>query len=216
MKNDRTNGNIYDKVLNALALQKTEHMISRKGLPVIFGFMLAAGFGSCGTGKDPKAVYPQAAVSNLDTRATSGFTALLHNYYQLKDALVQTNSKNADGAATAMLQRIRDIRTLTDSSWVTRDSLLQGLDSIAYNLDKILAVTDESCERKRIYFKPVSETLYDVLRLIQLRHVTIYHTFCPMAFREKGAFWLSEDPEIRNPYFGAKMIECGEVIDTLQ
>jgi hypothetical protein len=36
-----------------------------------------------------------------------------------------------------------------------------------------------------------------------------------MAFDNKGAHWLSNNPEIKNPYFGKKMLECGEVTDTL-
>jgi len=28
---------------------------------------------------------------------------------------------------------------------------------------------------------------------------------------DKGAMWLSETTEIRNPYFGGKMLECGVV-----
>jgi Cu(I)/Ag(I) efflux system membrane fusion protein len=36
-----------------------------------------------------------------------------------------------------------------------------------------------------------------------------------MAFDNKGAYWLSDQAKIRNPYFGDKMLECGEVKDTL-
>lgn len=35
-----------------------------------------------------------------------------------------------------------------------------------------------------------------------------------MAFDNKGAFWLSEIEEIRNPYFGEAMLNCGEVHET--
>jgi hypothetical protein len=31
-----------------------------------------------------------------------------------------------------------------------------------------------------------------------------------MAFDDKGAYWLSEMKEIRNPYFGDRMLKCGE------
>jgi Cu(I)/Ag(I) efflux system membrane fusion protein len=36
-----------------------------------------------------------------------------------------------------------------------------------------------------------------------------------MAKNGKGAFWLSEIRNIRNPYFGNKMIDCGETKETL-
>jgi len=34
--------------------------------------------------------------------------------------------------------------------------------------------------------------------------------FCPMAFNDRGAYWLQRDNQVRNPYFGAKMFRCGE------
>ncbi|MBD3391520.1 MAG: DUF3347 domain-containing protein, partial [Chitinivibrionales bacterium] len=41
-----------------------------------------------------------------------------------------------------------------------------------------------------------------------------YLAFCPMAFGNKGAYWLQTGKEIRNPYFGAKMLKCGEIRET--
>lgn len=40
---------------------------------------------------------------------------------------------------------------------------------------------------------------------------TIYRVYCPMAMDNKGAYWLQAEPAIRNAYFGAKMLRCGEV-----
>ena len=37
-----------------------------------------------------------------------------------------------------------------------------------------------------------------------------------MANNNKGAFWISADTEIRNPYYGDAMLTCGSVIDTVQ
>jgi Cu(I)/Ag(I) efflux system membrane fusion protein len=42
----------------------------------------------------------------------------------------------------------------------------------------------------------------------------VYKEYCPMAFDNKGAYWLSESEEIRNPYFGKSMLTCGEVTTT--
>jgi Cu(I)/Ag(I) efflux system membrane fusion protein len=36
-----------------------------------------------------------------------------------------------------------------------------------------------------------------------------------MAFNNKGAYWLSNEREIKNPYFGSEMLECGSVEDSL-
>jgi Cu(I)/Ag(I) efflux system membrane fusion protein len=44
----------------------------------------------------------------------------------------------------------------------------------------------------------------------------IYVQHCPMADSNKGADWLSTEKNIMNPYFGASMLTCGEVTNTIQ
>jgi Cu(I)/Ag(I) efflux system membrane fusion protein len=44
---------------------------------------------------------------------------------------------------------------------------------------------------------------------------TLYKINCPMAFNNKGADWLQIDEDIRNPYFGASMYKCGQVIEVI-
>jgi Cu(I)/Ag(I) efflux system membrane fusion protein len=39
----------------------------------------------------------------------------------------------------------------------------------------------------------------------------IFELYCSMAFNNRGAIWLQQDEDIRNPYFGAQMLKCGEV-----
>jgi len=44
----------------------------------------------------------------------------------------------------------------------------------------------------------------------------VYLQFCPMANGGKGASWLSKDEEIRNPYFGSRMLKCGRIKETIK
>lgn len=45
---------------------------------------------------------------------------------------------------------------------------------------------------------------------------TVYQVKCPMAFNNQGAFWLQDDKDTLNPYFGKAMLHCGDVIDTIK
>jgi len=49
-----------------------------------------------------------------------------------------------------------------------------------------------------------------------LKSGEIYVEYCPMALNDKGASWLSNQKEIRNPYFGESMMTCGEVKEVLK
>lgn len=40
----------------------------------------------------------------------------------------------------------------------------------------------------------------------------VFQFHCPMAFDNKGASWLQTTNRIRNPYFGASMLKCGELV----
>jgi hypothetical protein len=63
---------------------------------------------------------------------------------------------------------------------------------------------------QREHFEILSKDMYDLVKILG-GNQTLYYTYCPMAFDEKGAYWLSETKEVRNPYFGSEMLECGEV-----
>ncbi len=39
----------------------------------------------------------------------------------------------------------------------------------------------------------------------------LFQAFCPMALNNQGASWLQASEQINNPYFGRKMLRCGEI-----
>lgn len=39
-----------------------------------------------------------------------------------------------------------------------------------------------------------------------------YEAYCPMARNGEGASWLQREAELRNPYFGAMMLRCGDIV----
>ncbi len=68
----------------------------------------------------------------------------------------------------------------------------------------------------RAGFALLSEELPIVLRTFGMApRQPVYELHCPMAFGERGANWLQGDRETRNPYFGAAMLKCGNVIEDL-
>jgi len=68
----------------------------------------------------------------------------------------------------------------------------------------------------RSALKPLSAAMIAAVRshgIDQLGDLYIVH--CPMADNNKGADWLSNKNEVKNPYFGSAMLGCGDVTDTL-
>src|SRR5690606_25014835 len=80
---------------------------------------------------------------------------------------------------------------------------------------QIAEQTTEELEWMRYHFAQVSEVMHRLLLASGWEGVPVYVQYCPMAFNDHGAYWLSADAEIRNPYFGRLLKECGEVLDTI-
>jgi len=57
--------------------------------------------------------------------------------------------------------------------------------------------------------------MYTLIQTVRYKGQKLYWDYCPMAFDNNGAYWLSFEREIKNPYFGSKMLNCGSVEDSL-
>lgn len=129
-------------------------------------------------------------------------------YFDLKNALVKsdfTTSKNTGGRVSQSLQAV-DMKLLDDQAhrqWMEKeDQLRKSIKAISKAKD---------IEEQRKHFETLSDALIESAELFGLTIDMVYVQFCPMAFDDKGAYWLSEFEDIKNPYFGDMMLTCGEV-----
>lgn len=142
--------------------------------------------------------------------------SVLGAYYNLKDAFVASDTVKVNAAAVALkglldslkLDEVQQFDTLGFSSINGRPG------DVAAELSGLLG--EKELEKKRESFEMVSNAFYDMVRVIKPTGATIYYQYCPMAFNDKGAYWLSSADSIMNPYFGKKMLTCGEVKETLK
>ena len=153
--------------------------------------------------------------SKLDEAGTQKLLSVVSSYYELKDAMVATNAAKADEAAKKLVTNADAMHIYLQSDSNNKTALVPYLDTIIKSSNEIVAIKDETCEKKRIHFEPVSNAIYGMLKKAELKNAKVYHQYCPMAFNDKGAYWLSPESDIKNPYFGKKMLECGEVTDSL-
>lgn len=158
---------------------------------------------------------PPAPQTSLGQQGTNDFMLLLNAYYELKDALVATDPAKADAAASRVMSAGETMHNTLPADLANRALAISYMDTIMNQSEAIVNVKDETCEKKRAHFEHVSDALYNFAKVANLKNGGVYRQYCPMAFNDKGAYWLSKEEEIRNPYFGKKMLECGEVRDSL-
>lgn len=135
-------------------------------------------------------------------------TVFFNQYIEVKNALVETDYKKTNQLASTLQQKIKklDMTELHDEAhdlWMGKSKLLD--EAIA----RIIDASD--IDKQRASFKPLSEHLAIIVEAFGLNDINVYKDYCPMALNDKGAIWLSETEEIKNPYFGDKMLKCGEV-----
>lgn len=79
-----------------------------------------------------------------------------------------------------------------------------------------LSLEEDNIEERRNNFIYLSEAMIKTVAAFGLKDKSIYVDYCPMANSDKGAYWLSEASEIRNPYYGDAMLTCGEIVEQIK
>lgn len=122
-------------------------------------------------------------------------TAYQH-YLHVKEALVSSDASEAQKGAEILVAALKDAnatRAQKEADRIARTSAL---------------------EKQREAFITLSEAMTDLVKM-SISSGEVYKAYCPMANNNKGAYWLSNNQEIRNPYFGDKMLKCGTVKESL-
>jgi len=133
---------------------------------------------------------------------------LTEAYIELKDAFVQTDPASAVAAALGFNSALDQVdKTLLSGE--AQEYWLKKWKNLQKHSEKIAKIGDVEKQRKQ--FQGVTKLLIPSLQAFGVEGTTIYIQHCPMAFNNRGADWLSTEEQIRNPYFGDKMMKCGSV-----
>lgn len=136
---------------------------------------------------------------------------IFQNYLPIKDALIESDISPASEAAKELLETINRV----DMSLVKGDAHMAWMRDLDVLKKATNGIADETdVEKARMMLSPLSDQLFHTLKKFQVK-VGGYRQYCPMAFDNKGAFWLSSSDKILNPYFGDAMLTCGNVEEEL-
>ena len=137
---------------------------------------------------------------------------VLDAYLALKESLVAADEKKVEDASTGMMAALLEV----NDGMLTGSALDFWKEKKFFLMDHVeLCKEADTMEGKRENFAFVSEAMIKAADVFGAGRQTLYVQYCPMANGNKGAYWLSEAKEIRNPYMGAQKLTCGETKDTL-
>lgn len=135
---------------------------------------------------------------------------VVSQYLSLKDKLVNDNS-DIQSNVKSLQQSLKKV----DMSLVMEDAHNVWMEALkSMNKELKLLSKAVNIDEQRTIFLTISKSLSDATQKLGVEmkdSSTLYIQFCPMANDDKGGYWLSGEKEIKNPYFGSKMLKCGEV-----
>lgn len=178
---------------------------------------------ACNNGADNSAankkkdttIADNATVKETGTTANTdgAIREMVTQYLQIKNALANDNGKDAAIAGNAFVASMGKMEktSLTAEKKKTWDDLSDDAKEMAEHIGK----SADKIEHQREHFDMLSRDMYDMIKVFGAGQ-PLYNDYCPMYNNKKGATWLSEIKEIKNPYLGKKMPTCGTVKEEMK
>jgi len=140
--------------------------------------------------------------------SNASINEVVANYLKLKNALVNDNSKEAANSGNALIATIGKV----DMNSISKEQMKDYMDIAESAKENAEHIGDNAgkLDHQREHFVMLSKDMNDLIQLFGTSQ-KLYLDFCPMADDNKGAVWISETKEIKNPYLGAKMLTCGSI-----
>lgn len=131
---------------------------------------------------------------------------LLDEYIVLKDAMVDSNGAAAREAANAVLTSANAMPVATLA--VDQKDFAEAQVEIVRKASAAIAGTNDLAEQRN-QLEALSEAVFTLTKAFDATDKKVYYQHCPMVNNNQGAYWVSTNSEIRNPYFGSSMLKCG-------
>ena len=135
------------------------------------------------------------------------------SYLKVKDALIETNSAEAAMGSDEMVATLSKV----DMGLVKGDDHIRWMKDLETmeKASKSISVSKD-VEKQRLAFSELTSGLISAVKYFGLDSDKVYFQYCPMAFNNQGDFWLSDSDQVLNPYFGDKMLRCGDVVEVME
>ena len=149
----------------------------------------------------------------VDPKFTPQLRAVLTPYLRVKDALIKSDAQ----AASSQIKDVAATLKKVDMSLLKGDAHIKWMEKLKQmdEATKLIEVSRD-IEIQRASFSQLTNALYASLKTFNVTGLQAYYQYCPMAFDNKGAYWISSEEQISNPYFGEQMLRCGETKEALK
>lgn len=152
---------------------------------------------------------PSSSQPMKQMKRVSSITKVLPLYYDISNALANGDANKASSKAFDFVSAINDA-DMSDFHGKEMEVFMDAQKKLAADGRKLVETKD--IEKQRTAFASLSTDLTTLVIGAKISFEPVYEITCSM----KNATWLSNKTEIRNPYLGKQMLNCGKVTQTLQ
>ena len=151
--------------------------------------------------------------SASDVMDTFSIKEIISQYLQIKNSLANDNGKDAASAGKAFVESISKM----DKSSLTAEKMKiwDDISADAREMAEHIGENPDKLEHQREHFVMLSKDMYDLVKTFGSGQI-LYKVFDSMSNDGKGAFWLSETKEIKNPYMGKAMLSSGSIQEEIK
>jgi Cu(I)/Ag(I) efflux system membrane fusion protein len=159
------------------------------------------------------AAQPKAAqAAKIPTSFRASVDAVARGYFKIQHALSSDSLEDAKKSSGFLLKKLAavDMKQLTGKAHMDWMKLEKQIKDAAGKLAKTSDI-----EAARVQLERLTEPVATMLKIFATPDEGVYRFHCPMAFDNKGAYWLQDHQDTRNPYFGASMLLCKDSVEPL-
>ncbi|MCU7694396.1 DUF3347 domain-containing protein [Haoranjiania flava] len=147
------------------------------------------------------------------TATPTKFGEVFAHYQHLTFALSNDDPQEAASGAKAIGEALAKV----DKTGFTpeQQETFADLEADIKEHTEHIAANTKNMAHQREHLEMLSHDIYDIAKTFGAGK-TMYKIFCPMYNDNKGAFWLNDSKEVKNPYFGSEMLTCGEIQEEIK
>ena len=149
-----------------------------------------------------------------ETKAVISIKEIVTAYLQLKNTFTKDNSNDAATAGTSLETAFKTFGKTALSA--DQKKAFEDVEDDAREHAEHIGKNGGNIAHQREHFVMLSKDMADLIKTFGSGGQTLYKDFCPMANDVKGAIWISEVKEIKNPYLGSKMPTCGTMKEEIK
>ncbi len=167
---------------------------------------------SCNNSNKDKSKDANTATTENVENKEFNIAPIIADYLALKNALTENDSKAASKAGGKLVTVLKDMY-IDDLPSGKKKQYKEIAEDARENAEHI-EENSGKIDHQREHLEFLSKDILDLISLFGTPQ-KLYQYHCAEFNNGKGADWISDGKDVKNPYYGKEMSDCGEVVKEL-